>query len=543
MVLTEEQQTDSYPAATMESATAGTEEAFYTNMSTTRVDRPSGFPSATGQAKVARVTAAAMGNKVGPAILLKVMSGDKFNVMVHSWWNCAASPGSAVSPLNDLVMALASGIAPLSGGKAVATELLSPGVLSPNVSEFLSTQPIGGGSPKAYLNWILLDEQFKYVSQGSGFDQVGGSNQLKTHSFTNMPISQNGYLYIYVSNETDNIDVFFDNLQVTHVRGPLLEETHYYPFGLTMQGISSKALNGAAENNYKFNGIEQNSSLDINTYDAFYRNLDPQIGRFWQIDPETEQQEFSSPYESMGNNPINNIDPLGDFKTKFGAWVHRLFNGGGKIEKNELGEWSVLKAKSEISEDGTITVTAYKYYGKGRNKNSTAQENLVADMNIHMDIFWKGDNSMYQIYDHPADAGWAAVGISTGLATVNPFGRISANTINASQLARQGRKIADKISKTLSSQKQARHLAGTVKAGGGFLDNIDDAKRVLDAVHSGEAVFLGVNKAGNPVFRFSGVTGTNVNLGVGVTGQKTNLFMIKGTSSPSVVPISPAWIP
>jgi RHS repeat-associated protein len=45
-------------------------------------------------------------------------------------------------------------------------------------------------------------------------------------------------------------------------------------------------------------------------YDAFYRNLDPQIGRWLQIDPKSS--ESSSPYLAMDNNPMLKTDFLGD---------------------------------------------------------------------------------------------------------------------------------------------------------------------------------------------------------------------------------------
>ena len=109
------------------------------------------------------------------------------------------------------------------------------------------------------------------------------------------------------------MDVFFDNLQVTHVRGPMLEETHYYPFGLAMAGISSKAANfGQPENKKKYNGIEFDNDLDLNTYEAFFRELDPQIARWWQIDPKIDNMEAWSPYASNYDNPIRYDDPLGD---------------------------------------------------------------------------------------------------------------------------------------------------------------------------------------------------------------------------------------
>jgi len=129
-------------------------------------------------------------------------------------------------------------------------------------------------------------------------------------------ITKNGYLYVYCSNESQ-VDVFFDNLQIIHTRGQILEETHYYPFGLTMAGISSKALNGAVENKRGFNGGNELQSKEfsdgsgLELYDAMNRGYDPQIGRFWQVDELGEVNEESTPYVFALSNPITLNDPLG----------------------------------------------------------------------------------------------------------------------------------------------------------------------------------------------------------------------------------------
>ena len=324
MLLTEEKDTTFYPAATMETANAANEEALYSYVAATRwdVSTVSGYPANTpsGNAYVAKVNISET-NPFGPAMVLKVMAGDKFNVMVNSWWKSTSTPNTPSNLSNKLIGALENNIGNLQGSKATVAELNSSGVFLPGVTSFFNSQNSGGNSsrPWSFLNWILFDEQFNYVSSSSGFMQVEGSNTYSTLVQSDLPITKSGYLYIYVSNATSNIPVYFDNLQVTHIKGPLLEETHYYPFGLVMAGISSKAA-GKLENKRKFNdGTELQSKefsdgSGLELYATNFRSLDPQLGRWWQIDPKPDYSQ--SLYSAMNNNPVRFNDPLGDTLVK-----------------------------------------------------------------------------------------------------------------------------------------------------------------------------------------------------------------------------------
>jgi RHS repeat-associated protein len=348
VTLTEQRDTAKY-MATMEPAYRAKEDALFNNVTLTAYPDslvPGGYPVDTSVTNpnnyVSRLNGS--GNMIGPSIVLKVMSGDQIDLATKVFYRSQGPRGASGNSLGDIIAAMANGIISVSGTtKGTFSDLTNTSPIHDAVNIFLAARDYNDTvtvKPKAYINWLTFDDHL--APDAAGSIPVGAANTLTTLSQTGLTISKNGYIYIYVSNETQNWDVFFDNLVVNHRSGPLLEENHYYPFGLTMAGISDKALkSNYAENKYRFNkGSElQNKEFSdgsgLEMYTTLLRNLDPQLGRWWQIDSKPDYGQ--SLYNAMANNPILHNDPLGDTSMPWPARTN--FNNGVGFMNPQSHPW------------------------------------------------------------------------------------------------------------------------------------------------------------------------------------------------------------
>jgi RHS repeat-associated protein len=324
MILTEETHISS-STATMEDADANRktyEESVFgqtggaNEVNNSRFAKPAGWQS-NSSAKVSKLFKT--GPTVGPNSLLKVMAGDAISATTQYYYEGATTNNNnslATNVITSLLAAFNGSAAATAATHGASTTALSsqlngsglPAVADPH-------QYSNDNQRKAYLTVLFFDERFNYVSDGSTYQRVqtAGDNAAPL-VLANIKAPKNGYAYVYVSNESDE-PVYFDNLQVSHNRGRIVEENHYYAFGLKIAGISSHKLadtnEGNTDNKYLYNDKELDDEGDLNWLDYGFRNYDPQIGRFVQIDPLTDEMPDMSTYHYGYNDPIGNIDEDG----------------------------------------------------------------------------------------------------------------------------------------------------------------------------------------------------------------------------------------
>ncbi len=157
-----------------------------------------------------------------------------------------------------------------------------------------------------------LQKEMDYV--GNFVYENGSLAFILTDDGRLVPKEGGGYNYEYfIKDHLGNTRVVVKDNNGT---AEVMQESHYYPFGMQMEGMSYQNPLQTSLNKYLYNGKELqcgefSDGTSLDWYDYGARFYSPEIARWSGIDPLIEWHFSNTPYSYCYNNPINFIDPFG----------------------------------------------------------------------------------------------------------------------------------------------------------------------------------------------------------------------------------------
>ena len=167
----------------------------------------------------------------------------------------------------------------------------------------------------AYIN-VTTKYAGNYIYEDRTTTVIGGSNTTSELKFFNhsegytMPNSSGEFDYVYqYKDHLGNIRLSYsdsDGSGDIDVASEIIEENNYYPFGLRHKGYNN-VVNGT-HHPYGYLNQEENEELGLNWLTFRYRNYMPDIGRFFGVDPISEEFFSISTYQFAHNSPVWKIE-------------------------------------------------------------------------------------------------------------------------------------------------------------------------------------------------------------------------------------------